>query len=152
MAVLRILHGGRVRYAADIAADPTSGTTRATGNYWSKGDVLALQTNGVAQYAQAVNGTIFGLAFETRPQLLDTGLLDDETIGSGKVTMILDPAVIETDQYASGLANWEENQSVYCNTSGKLANVDAGSATKLGMCMSTIQSDNTVKILWAPQY
>ena len=152
MAIMKILHGGRIRYSVDIAADPTTGTNRPTGDFWNKGDVLELQTNGVAKRTDSVNGAVFGLAFETRPELLDTGLLDDETSGSGKVTMILDPAVIETDQYASGLANWEENQSVYCNTSGKLTNVDAGSATKLGMCLTPIQSDGTFRYLFSPQY
>lgn len=149
---MKVIHGGRIRYSIDIAADPTSGTNRPAGDFWNKGGVLQLQSNGVAKSATALNGAVFGLAFETRPELIDTGLLDDETSGSQKVTMILDPAVIETDQYASGLANWEENQSVYTNASGKLTNVDGGSATKLGMCLTPIQSDGTFRFLFSPQY
>ena len=124
MAIMKILHGGRIRMAFDVPADPTSGTTRAAAEFWTKGDVGQLQTDGIVKSATAVNGAVFGPLYETRTEDVNPGLLTDECAGSGKVTMILDPAVVETDQYASGLKNWEENQSVYTNTSGKLTNVD----------------------------
>ena len=140
----KILHGGRIRYSADI---DTSAAYSGV-NIWNKGQVLNLQLTSYASKCDDVDSTlVFGLALDHR-----VSSADDETSASGKVGMLLDEAVIETDQLASGVSNFEEGQDLYSDTSGNVTNVDGGSARVLGKCLTPLQSDGTIKFFHTVQY
>lgn len=143
----KILHGGRIRWSASI----NTAAAYSGANVWEKGNILALQLTGYAAKVSAAadyNGTnVIGLTGENR-----TSAADDETLASGKAHLLLDEAVIRTDELASGVSNFEENQTLYSSTDGHITNADPGSGVIVGKSLGTLASDGNLDIFWSVQY
>jgi len=150
--MFKILYGGRIRYPLNV--DTTAAYTGA--NTWDKGNFLALQLDGTAQkvsVAADYNGTnVIGLAFDHR-----ISAADNNTDSAGKVSMILDIAAVETDQIASGVSNFEENQTLYADSSGNVTNIDPGSGVVIGKCLEPLTTSRNyigtrMRFLFSVQY
>lgn len=102
---LNVVHGGFVRWSA---------TVDATSAAFSAGDVLELMSNGnVRANAGASTTSVKGLALEDKPSSTATSA-DSKTMppNGAKVSLLLDEAVVESDQITSGIT-FEPNGAVY---------------------------------------
>lgn len=111
-----IVHGGAIRESFDIES-----TTQ-----FDEGGCIELNTTGEVQKSTGQTTKLTGIT-DTRRVL--NNFEDDQTIGSGKATMILDQAVVKTVEFASGLG-FLINDKVYNDGNGGWTNV-AGSDTRV---------------------
>lgn len=143
----KILHGGRVRWSANV--DTSAAYTSV--NTWEKGEMLALQMDGNSQKVNAAadyqGEYILGFATENR-----SNASNDKTFASGKVGMVLDESVVYTDEIASGVTNFEENQTLYVDTSGHLTNADPGSGIVVGKSLSALDASGNITAFYSVQY
>lgn len=111
-----IVHGGAIRESFDIEA-----TTQ-----FNEGGCIERNTDGTVQKSTGQTTKLTGIT-DTRRVL--NNFENDQTIGSGKATMILDPAVVKTIEFASGLG-FLINDKVYNDGNGGWSNI-AGSDTRV---------------------
>ena len=111
-----ILHGGAIR-----ASFPVEATTQ-----FDEGGCIELNTTGEVQKSTGQTTKLTGIT-DTRRVL--NNFEDDQTIGSGKAVMVLDPAVVRTIEFASGLG-FHVNDKIYNDGNGGWTNI-AGSDTRV---------------------
>lgn len=123
---------------------PVDATVEATG--FEDGVILQLGTDGEAELATDGQSVVVGLALDATTETSATrgvgGILD------GKVDVILDDTVVDTDQIASGVTI-SVNEKLYV-AAGKLTNV-AGSGIAVGMALAD-QADGVLHWLFRPEY
>ncbi len=101
----KILHGGQIR--ANFPVETT--TTFAEGN------AIELNSDGTVQLSTAQTTKLTGITDTRRQGPGD--IFDDQTVGSGRAVMVLDPAVVVTEELASG-AVFTVNGEVFQNGAG----------------------------------
>src|ERR1035437_9132597 len=131
--MFKVLFGGRVR--------PSFGTgaAYAASGLWEQGDPLTL--SGATLIRADKDSVPIALACEYR-----RNANDDQTRGANVGSVILDPAVIQSDQFASGLGmNASVGDKVYVNdTSGLIQFTDPGSGTVIGLVLIAGTSEGVV--------
>jgi len=140
----KILYGGRARPGFPVSSTYSASTE------WEAGDILTIDaTAGTLKKADSTTKGLVGLALEYRREVTGTDYSVDQTYASGKGSMVVDPAVIETDRVESGVT-FTPMQRLYISTNGKLTNV-AGDMV-VGVCISGLDSENKITALWNPEY
>ena len=99
-----IVHGGAIRSSFDIEA-----TTQ-----FAEGGCIELNSDATVQASTGQTTKLTGIT-DTRRTL--GNFEDDQTIGSGKAVMIMDPAVVRTVEFASGLG-FLVNDQIYNDAAG----------------------------------
>lgn len=100
----KILQGGNIINSFDAV----SGTT-----FYEGGVIELVAASGKVQQSTDVTSRLAGLT-NTRKQ---SDFLNDQTVGSGKAGLVMDVAVVETTELASG-AVFTPNSKVYNNGDG----------------------------------
>jgi hypothetical protein len=139
--MFKVLFGGRVRPSFG------TGTAYAAANLWEQGDPVTLSGTTIVRADK--DSVPIALACEYR-----RSATDDQTKGANVGSVILDPAVIQSDQFASGLGmNAAVGNKVYVNdTSGLIQFTDPGSGTVIGVVLTAGTSEGVVTWLYDPQY
>lgn len=141
---INVVHGGFVRWSA--AVDSSSGA-------FSAGDVLELMANGnVRSHAGTSTTAVKGLALEDKPSSTATSA-DSKTMPptSTKVSILLDVAVVETDNITSGIT-FEPNGSVYPETSAHTITDQTTVNHVLGKALNYCPWTSTATWLFSVQY
>ena len=141
MSTFRILQGGVVRYPLDATYSGSNAT-------WSAGQICELDptTLKVVNGSGAAVGTaqggkrLCGLVIENQAQ----------TIASGKVSLLLSAAVVQSDQLAAGIT-FTAGELVYMNSAGLLTN-SASVAQIFGKAITNAVATNgdTLTFLYMP--
>ena len=141
---LKILHGGLIRATFDVASG--SGA-------FDKGNVLELDSAGEAKLSASSAYAARGLAVEKQRSSTATSADSLAGVPSGeKVSMLMDEAVVETDQITSGVS-FKVNQAVYTDTSGDLTDTTNKAYDQvLGIALADADWTGTLKMLLSVQY
>src|SRR3972149_10196808 len=144
---LQIKAGGLARWSFDVSTDT-----------WSAGQILELDaaaltlgttiTNvssgtavqGIVQENKQTTSTVQGGAgFSSGGQgQFATG---DQTKSSGKASLVLDEAVVVSDQLVSGIT-FSPGELIYCNSAGKLTDVSTDNTRVFGIALSNTISNS----------
>ena len=111
-----ILHGGAIRASYDVAAS----------TQFNEGGCIELNDAGTVQKSTGQTTKLTGI---TDTRRVTGNFEDDQTIGSGKAVMILDPAIVRTVEFASGLG-FLINDKIYNDGNGGWSPI-AGSDTRV---------------------
>jgi hypothetical protein len=140
----KVLFGGRIRPSFG------TGTAYGEGHVWEQGDVLTLTAASVLTSAVSKNSVPMGIACEYR-----RSATDDQTGGGNVGSIILDPAIIKSDRFASGAygsADAAIGDKVYVNDAGEIVFTDPTSGTVIGTVLEVVDTDGFVTWLFDPQY
>lgn len=135
---LAIKMGGLIRWPFDV--DPSTSVE------WDAGEIVkldptTLQLKTLTSTSNA--GTIIGVVLESKRQVLDlanapgSGFTADRTRGSGKASLLLSPAVIETDQLPSGI-EIKAGDVLYYDVSGNFTKTVSADGRKMGMALENV--------------
>lgn len=128
----RIRMGGQIRQSFPFDT--------ASGNF-HEGCVLELNTDGTVKLdTSATNGKLKGLANE---RYTAGSTFDDLTRGSGKASMLLDPAIVESTCLNSGV-EFHINDLVYCDGAGHLTPVAAGPILGIAISRAVANAGDTL--------
>lgn len=128
----RIRMGGQIRWSFPF--DTTSSN-------FTEGCVLELNSDGTVKLdSAAANGKLKGLSDE---RYTAGSTFGDLTRGSGKASMLLDPAVVESTCLASGIV-FSTNDLIYCNGSGSLTTAAAGPILGIAMNRAVANAGDTL--------
>lgn len=126
----QVRHGGNSRPSYPVA----SGTT------FKEGSVGEITSDGEVRKSTAQTSLMTGILGTRRDPIGDQG--NDQTIGSGKAMMIVDPAVVETKELSSGSAGvFYINDKVYQDGAGKWRSHRTGAAPTDTRVYGTAQND-----------
>jgi len=114
----KVKHGGNIRYSF-----PVDDTT-----LFLEGNCLELHSDGQVQLSTAQNTKLTAITSTRRSPLAD--MENDQTIGSGKATVIIDRAIVETKELTSG-AVFAINSKVYQDEAGHWTNTQPGTDTRV---------------------
>lgn len=114
----KVLHGGQIR-----ANFPVEATTT-----FLEGSALELNSDGTVQLSTAQITKLTGIT-DTRREVVD-GIFVDQTIGSGRAAVILDPAVLVTEELTSG-AVFLVNDQVFQDEAGSWTNTQPATDTRV---------------------
>ncbi len=124
-----ILMGGQIRYTFPVDTDSNT-------DVWERGFVLRVDSSGNLELDDASGSTnMRGLAIERRSPVGGRPE-EDEVQGSGKASILMDPAIIRTVQFVSGIAIAINDKLYPDGSTGKLTNVDAGSQPVMGKALT----------------
>lgn len=127
-----VRHGGHVQYSFTI----TSGQT------FNPGQVGEVQnTTGAVSKATAASSKVKGLFVETKPSAGNY----DETYGNNMASLVIGPAIVESDQLTSGIT-FTPNAKIYHDSSGNLTTNSANSQA-LGMSLETCEANSATDML-----
>ena len=105
------------------------------------GVVLMLDSDGKAGLCTDPTKAL-GLAFDQKDSTLN------EVDASDMETVVIGPAVVLTDQLASGIGIiFAVNDTVYSDTSGLLSNLQASNALRVGKVLAAEDADGFLKVL-----
>ena len=121
----KILAGGRIRWAMDVA----SGSTNA----FKSGNIVELDSSNEVVIATGSTSAFKALVLEMHDPVGDVDT--DECLASGKASLIMDDAVIESSEISSGIS-FAVGDYVYEDATGHLTNVDTDCDVKLGRVLS----------------
>lgn len=157
--MITVKQGGFARYSAQIAAAET--------NAWSAGRLLTLDTSGEVNISTGVRsgllgvGVVVGVGGEDRKLATSIGLTTTLTkIGAptgAQASMVLDIAVIETDQIQSGVAIAPGDQ-LYASSTGYVTTSGNGTVTNnmpIGVALTLGRAGDgarPVTMLFNPSY
>lgn len=129
----RIRMGGQIRFSFPF--NTSSGE-------FHEGCVLELNSDGTVQLdTSATNGKLKGLSDE---RFLGTdSTFEDLMRGSGKASMLLDPAIVETTCLNSGVA-FLVNDLVYTDGTGELTNAAAGPILGIALSNAVANAGDTL--------
>lgn len=120
-----IKHGGAIRQSFPVESDAT----------FKEGNFLELNdTTGEVQLSTAQLTKLTGITDTRRDPKDDQE--NDQTIGSGKAVMVLDPAVMVSAELASG-TTFAVNDRVFQDEAGHLTSTQPGTDTRVyGVALS----------------
>lgn len=128
----KIRQGAQVRWSFPVLSTLT--------DTWLRGNVLEQAADGTIQLdSGAANGRLKMLAIERRSPVGGRPE-EDETLGSGFASGLLDEGVVVTEQLSSGIAVLV-NDSLFTDGAGKITNVSSG--PKLGKALSSAIAGST---------
>lgn len=128
----RIRMGGQIRLSFPF--DTSSGN-------FTEGCVLELNSDGTVKLdTSATNGKLKGLSDE---RFTSGSTFGDLTRGSGKASMLLDPAIVESTCLNSGIV-FAINDLVYCDGSGHLTNSAAGPILGIALSRAVANAGDTL--------
>ena len=141
---LSILHGGMIRYSVDVWEDSAA---------WVAGNVLQLNTAGQAELSTGTAVGVRGLAIEPSPSSAATSADSLAGVPCGdKVSLLLDEAVVETDQITSGVT-LKVNQVVYPDVLGNITDTTNKAVDQvIGVMLQDAAWNGTARLLWTVQY
>lgn len=137
----KIQMGGFIRWPFNV--------NTATSEEWNAGmlvilDSSTLKLNEITGISNAdkVIGVVVESKLETTglTSVAGSGFTANQTKGSGKASLVLSPAVIETDQLASGL-QFTAGERLYTNNAGKWTNSASTDKRCFGQALSTVHSN-----------
>lgn len=124
----KVRHGGNIRVSFPVESSAA----------FLEGNVLELNSSGELQLSTAQNNLLTGVTSTRRSPVSDQE--NDQTIGSGKAVLILDPSVIQTAELASG-ANFSVNDQVYQDEAGHWTHAVPGTDTRIyGYALNSAQA------------
>ena len=102
----QIQHGGHIRISLEAEADAV----------YREGSVVQMNSDAELELSTDQNTLLTGITDTRRDPIGDP--FNDHTTGSGKATIVLDPAVVETIELTSG-AVFQPNSKVFQDGAGK---------------------------------
>lgn len=128
----RIRMGGQIRLSFPFDT--------ASANF-TEGCVLELNSDGTVKLdTSATNGKLKGLANE---HYTANSTFGDEMRGSGKASMLLDPAIVESTCLNSGVV-FQINDLVYTDGTGELTNTAAGPILGIALSHAVANAGDTL--------
>lgn len=128
----RVRMGGQIRFSFPFDT--------ASGNF-KEGCVLELNSDGTVKLdTSATNGKLKGLSME---HYTANSTFGDEMRGSGKASMLLDPAIVESTCLNSGVA-FKINDLIYTDSTGELTNVASGPILGIALSNAVANAGDTL--------
>jgi len=122
---MKILAGGRLRWSMTVKDGST--------NAFMPGNIVEIDSNGEVIIAAGSTTAIKALVLERHDPVGQVS--NDEVVGSGMASLLMDDAVVESTEIASGIT-FAVNDYVYEDGTGHLTNSNAGCNVKLGRVLS----------------